>query len=141
MKIYRKKRALTLLEIMIVIMLIGLIGSVIGVNMKRSMDEGRVFKTKRAQEQIRDILTLEVARGTPVDEVIEHRREYLDHSGLVKNGENFLKDGWNQEFVVKSDGRNGNIIVSSERLKAYEQKKRAKLGKTATPDETEEDDE
>ncbi len=54
---------MTLLEIMIVIVLIGLIGSVIGFNMKGSLDEGRAFKTRQAQEQIQDILMLEVARG------------------------------------------------------------------------------
>ena len=41
----QKKRALTLLEIMIVIVLIGIIGSVIGVNMKGSLDAGKAFKS------------------------------------------------------------------------------------------------
>jgi prepilin-type N-terminal cleavage/methylation domain-containing protein len=130
MQIRRKKRALTLLEIMIVIVLIGLIGSVIGVNMKGSLDEGRAFKTRQAQEQIQDILMLEVARGTPIDEVIAKREEYLENSGLVKKAKAFLRDGWGQEFLVKEDGRkNGNISVVSERLKAYNRKKNEKLGK------------
>ena len=48
MKKKKKQYALTLIEIMIVIVLIGLIGSVIGANMKGSLDEGKAFKTKYA---------------------------------------------------------------------------------------------
>jgi general secretion pathway protein G len=132
MRIRRKKRTLTLLEIMIVIVLIGLIGSVIGVNMKGSIDEGRAFKTEKAQEQIQDILMLEVARGTPIDDVIDKREEYLANSGLVKNPKKFLKDGWNEDFEVRVDGRsNETIIVSSAKLRQYKQRKREKLGKAA----------
>lgn len=130
MKTRRKKRALTLLEIMIVIMLIGLIGSVIGVNMKGSLDKGRVFKTKKAQEQIRDILMLEVAQGTPIEEVVTERRKYLEASGLVKKADDLLKDGWGQEFEVKVGGRaHEDITVFSARLKRYEDKKNEKLGR------------
>ncbi|MBS0621276.1 MAG: type II secretion system protein [Verrucomicrobia bacterium] len=132
----RKKRPLTLLEIMIVIMLIGLIGSVIGVNMKGSLDEGRAFKTERAIEQIKDVLMLEVARGTPAHEVIEKKEAYLANSGLVKNPKKFLNDGWDEPFqVYLSETSPDKILVKSERLKAYKAKKNAKLGKTGDLDE------
>ena len=135
MKIHRRKRTLTLLEIMIVIVLIGLIGSVIGVNMKGSLDEGRAFKTRQAQEQIADILMLEVARGADIDTVVERRKLYLDNSGLVKNSEKFLKDGWGIEFDVKVS--KSTIKVTSEKLKAYDLKKRQKLGKPIDEDQDE----
>ena len=51
-----KKRSVTLLEMMIVITLIGLIASVIGYNMKGSLDRGKAFKTEESQKQIKDIL-------------------------------------------------------------------------------------
>ena len=136
----RRKRPLTLLEIMIVIVLIGLIGSVIGFNMKGSLDEGRAFKSIQAREQIKDILMLEVARGTPIDEVIQNKEKYLENSGLVKDPKKILLDGWNQPFDIRLDGRGTDkIIVSSERLKAYEQKKREKLGKPALAQDADED--
>jgi general secretion pathway protein G len=139
MRIYKKKRTLTLLEMMIVIVLIGLIGSVIGFNMKGSLDEGRAFKTRKAREQIQDILMLEVARGVPAAEVVQDKQKYLANSGLVKNPAALLKDGWNQDFEVKVDGRsNERIIVSSAKLTAYEQNKSAKLGRTVV--ETVEDE-
>jgi general secretion pathway protein G len=137
MKIHRKKRTLTLLEIMIVIMLIGLIGSVIGVNMKGSLDQGRAFKTQQARDQIQDILTLQMAHGTSATEVVAKRAEYLTVSGLVKDPKKFLIDGWGQEFDV-SVNHIGDIVVSSERLKAYERKKREKVGKKHDDDTTEE---
>lgn len=133
MKTRRKKRTLTLLEIMIVIVLIGLIGSVIGFNMKGSLDEGRAFKTRQAQEQIQDILMLEVARGALIDTVIADREKYLANSGLVKGDpKKFLRDGWGNEFEVKVSGKSADeIIVTSTKLKAYDHKKKEKLGKSA----------
>jgi type II secretory pathway pseudopilin PulG len=139
MKTLKKKRSLTLLEIMIVIVLIGLIGSVIGVNMKGSLDEGRAFKTRQAQEQIKDILMLEVARGTPLEKVIENKEAYLANSGLVKNPKKFLKDGWEEEFEVKVGGQGKDqISVTSAKLKAYDRKKNDKLGKNAQEAQEEE---
>lgn len=137
----QKKRALTLLEIMIVIVLIGIIGSVIGVNMKGSLDEGKAFKSTQAMQQIQDILMLEVARGTSIDEVIKSPEKYLAASGLVKEPSKFLKDGWGTPFVIRADGRgNGNIIVKSEKLTAYKDKKNKKLGITEQPNEDEDVD-
>lgn len=129
MKTRRKKRSLTLLEIMIVIVLIGLIGSVIGVNMKGSLDEGRAFKSRQAAEQIKDILMLEVARGAPIDKVVRDRQGYLQHSGLVKDAKKFLKDGWSKDFEVTFV--DDEIEVRSAALEAYEQKQKSKLKKSS----------
>ncbi len=127
MKLKRKKRALTLIEIMIVIVLIGLIGSVVGVNMKGSLDEGKAFKTRQAKEQIADILMLEVARGAPMEKVIKEPKKYLADSGLVKKPDDFVKDGWGVPFDIREDEDiPGNIVVDSARLTAYEKGKKTK---------------
>jgi general secretion pathway protein G len=128
MKPKKKKHALTLLEIMIVIVLIGLIGSVIGFNMKGSLDEGKAFKTRQAQDQITDILMLEVARGVPIDQVVKAPIRYLDHSGLIKNPKEFVKDGWGVLFDITVDTSGHTIEVNSDKLTAYEKKKKEKLG-------------
>ena len=128
------------MEIMIVIVLIGLIGSVIGVNMKGSLEEGRAFKTRQAMDQIKDILMLDVARGVPIQEVVDKREAYLANSGLVKNAEKFLKDGWGQPFEVKVNARtHADIIIKSASLKAHDRKKSDKLGELIA--ETDEDTE
>lgn len=122
----RQKRSLTLLEIMIVIVLIGLIGSVIGFNMKGSLDAGKAFKTTQAQEQILDILTLEVAKGYSPEEVVKEPAKALDRSGLIKGkGKAYIKDGWGQPFEIKLNDK-GVIKVESAALKAYDAKKKAK---------------
>jgi type II secretory pathway pseudopilin PulG len=123
----RKKQSLTLLEIMIVIVLIGLIGSVIGVNMKGSLDQGRAFKTEKAQEQIHDILMLEVARGSTVDQVVDNAEGHLSASGMVKDAKKFMKDGWGEAFEIKANGT--DITVNSNKLKLHKQKRSAKIGK------------
>lgn len=116
-----KKRSITLLEIMIVIFLIGLIGSVIGFNMKGSMDKGRAFKTQRAREQILDILELQLSdSGVTVDKLVEDPAKYLKASGMVKNPDALLKDGWGQNFEIIQ--RKNGIKVYSKKLEAYEKK-------------------
>ncbi len=129
----RKKQSLTLLEIMIVIFLIGLIGSVIGYNMKGSLEEGKAFKTERAQEQVYDILMLEVAQGAPIDEVIKNPESYLNHSGIAKKPKSLLKDGWNNLFEITAKGQ--NIVVRSEALKSYRARKKAKINNSKQVEE------
>jgi general secretion pathway protein G len=124
----KKKYALTLLEIMIVIVLIGLIGSVIGYNMKGSLDEGRAFKTEYAINQITDILMLEVAKGEEtIESVIEQKEIHLRNSGLVKDVRKLLKDGWGAPFEITTDG--SSIAVSSINLDKYKAIKDKRLGK------------
>ena len=60
----KKQRPMTLLEIMIVIFIIGIIGSVIGYNMKGSLEEGKAFKTQEGIKQLYEIFHLEMAKGT-----------------------------------------------------------------------------
>lgn len=114
----KKKQALTLLEIMIVIVLIGLIGSVLGFSMKGSLDKGKVFKTERAMQLIEDTLMLEIAKGASIRDILDHPEVYLQNSGMVKNAENVLKDGWGVPFKIEE--KDGQIIVISERLEAIQ---------------------
>lgn len=121
----KRKNALTLLEVMIVIVLIGIIGSVIGFNMKGSLDEGRAFKTRQAQEQIHDILMLEVAAGALLQDVVASPEYYLEHSGLIKDGNKYVKDGWGIKFDIKLDDKiKDKLIVHSEHLEEYERKRK-----------------
>lgn len=121
---YRKqKKAFTLLEIMIVILLIGLIGSVIGYNMKGSLDEGRAFKTKQAIVQIKDILELELAKNDSltISQIVAEPEKYLALSGLVKNPDKMLMDGWGAKLVISAD--NDTIKITSTNLETYNTKK------------------
>ena len=106
-----RKRFVTLIEIMIVIFLISLIGGVIGYNMKGSLEKGRAFKTEQAINQIDDILQLEAAKGELTNSQIAARAQaVLENSGLVKNSEEFIKDGWGKKFEIKANGDNFEIF-------------------------------
>ncbi|MGL4540825.1 MAG: type II secretion system protein [Candidatus Rhabdochlamydia sp.] len=127
----KKKQALTLLEIMIVIVLIGLIGSVLGFSMKGSLDKGKIFKTERAMQLIEDTLMLEVAKGASIDDVIVNAKTYLENSGMVKNAENILKDGWGVPFKIKE--KDDQIVVTSKRLTAIQAEKEMQAPKNDDP--------
>ena len=130
----RQKRNLTLLEIMIVIVLIGLIGSVIGFNVKGSLDEGKAFKTEQAQEQIKDILLLEVAKGMSLEDAVAQKEEILHNSGLIKNPEAFLKDGWGIPFRIWLGGQgNQDLFVRSDKFESYQQTKKNRLKSSNNP--------
>jgi type II secretory pathway pseudopilin PulG len=124
MKMQTKKRHFSLLEIMIVIFLIGLIGGTIGYNMKGSLDKGRVFKTEESIRQIEDILQLQVAEGTEINEVAANPEEYLNRSGLVKDSSKLLHDGWGGEIDVSVV--NDELRVKSKNLEIYNKKKKKK---------------
>jgi len=128
----KKKSAITLLEIMIVIFLIGLIGSVIGYNVKGSLEEGKAFRSEQGAARLRDILLMEVANGTSAEEVVSNPKFYVKKSGLVSNPDKLLKDGWGHpyEIVAKNEY---DLDVES---KAYERYK-AKKNKMPSPKEKE----
>jgi type II secretory pathway pseudopilin PulG len=116
-----KKRAITLLEIMIVIFLIALIGGVVGYNMKGSMDKGKAFKTKEAMSRVKEILYLVASENNQdVKEVIADPGKFLEKSGIVKNVDALLVDGWGKKFIIEE--KKGEIIVYSDALEAYEKK-------------------
>jgi len=130
----KKKRAFTLLEIMIVIFLIGIIGSVIGYNMKGSLDKGKAFKTQQAKLKIKDILELEMAKGVSPEKIIKSPEQYLKASRLVKNPDRMIKDGWGEKFDVSLKD-NGELNIRSTKYSSW------KRGQTLTRGEDVESEE
>ncbi len=133
----KKRRHITLLEIMIVIFLIGIIGSVIGYNMKGSLDKGKVFRTKESIKQVHDLLLLQVAEGADINDVAIDPLKYLEKSGLAKNPKELIKDGWgyrlNCEYVKSAN----DIVITSKGLSEYEMKKGKKEKKLKETEEYE----
>lgn len=115
----RKKRYMSLLEIMIVILLIGVITSVVGFNVKGSLEKGKVFKTEQAIVQIKDLLLLEVAHGASMDDVIAAPAQALRNSGVPKDADELILDGWGERFTVEATYNNTDIRVTSRRLDNY----------------------
>lgn len=133
----RKKRSITLLEIMIAILIIGLIGGVLGYQMKGSLDEGKAFKSREGSSKLESILNLQIAfqdwdpsklesrKGSYVDE--QYLKGCLESSGMIKDVSKMVVDGWGRPYNIKYQGQ--QIVVRSTSLEAYERAKKSKINR------------
>ncbi len=117
MKIKRRS-PLTIIEIMIVIFIISIVGGVMSHNMKGSLVKGRAFKTETASREAYDILSLELASGTTVTEILAEPSKVLMGSGLVKTTKKLLQDGWGNDFQLYAVGGD-DFILYSEKWTTY----------------------
>ncbi len=117
----KKKRPMTLLEIMVVIFIIGIIGSVVGYNMRGSMKKGKEFKTARAAEKLKEILLLECDLNNDDPSTItwneDEVRNRLRKSGMVKDIDSLMKDGWGEAFVISYNTENESFELTSSHYK------------------------
>lgn len=121
-----KKRALTLLEVMIVIFLITLITGVIGYNMKGSLDKGKKFRSLQAKEQLHDMLLMCLAEGTiPPEEIAQEPLKAVKKIGLAKNPDKLVVDGWGAPFTVKMTSDHKDFNITSSNSKLYEKQEEA----------------
>ncbi len=97
----KRRHALTLIEIMIVIVLIGIITSVIGFNLKGTLKKGKDFKTEKVKEKIKNALSIEAEmEGITLDKSIERDAaiNLLVRSGFFgttkEECEKNCQDGW-----------------------------------------------
>jgi hypothetical protein len=117
-----KKRALTLLEIMIVIFLITLITGAIGYNMKGTLDRGRAFRTEQAKTQLHDLLLICMEEGVKPDELIKEPAANLKRFNLAKNSEKLVQDGWGSDFVIQYNQSKHDFKISSPAYDRYKKK-------------------
>lgn len=121
----QRKRAVTLIEIMIVILLIGIIGGALAFNMRGSLDKGKVFKTQTTQARVYDILMLKASEeDLTMEEVAENWVSHVKTSPLVKKGTDLTRDGWNQKISVRVVDE--EIDVYSPGLANYKKKHESK---------------
>ena len=122
------KRALTLIELMIVILLITLVTGVVGYNMKGSLDRGKAFRTEAAIEQLHDLLILIATenRDLTLEKLValdfETLSKKLKNTGLAKNPDELLKDGWGNRFELKLSKSKKDVEIISERHAEYKKK-------------------
>lgn len=113
------KRAFTLLEIMIVILLITIITGAIGYNMKGTLEKGKAFRTERAKEQLHDLLLYCYADLKDTDQILKNVEKAIVTTGLAKNPQELMKDGWGVPFEIKATKNKNDFIIHSERLESY----------------------
>lgn len=110
-----KKRALTLMEIMIVIFLITLIGGAIGYNVKGSLSKGKKFKTEQAKSQLEDILELCLQDGMNPNEFLNNKVRTLKQYSIAKDPEKLLKDGEGKDFNITYNAQKKSFTVEVAR--------------------------
>jgi len=115
-----KKRALTLLEVMIVIFLITLITGVIGYNMKGSLDKGKKFRSIQAKEQLHDMLLMCLAEGKKPEDISKDPLKMVKELGLAKNPDKLVLDGWGAPFKVAMTSDHKDFTITSANSKLYE---------------------
>ncbi len=128
---YRQvKRAISLLEILIVIFLIGIISTVVAVNLSGSLNKGKAFKSKQMKQQLEEVFTLALMQDSDItpEDIKANPEKFLRDSPLIKDPKNALLDGWNKPFEI-SITKDDEIKVSSSNLDSYEKKQKKNKGK------------
>lgn len=109
-----KKRPITLIEIMIVILLIGLVGGALAYNMRGGLQEGRKFKTEQAKNRVRDILEFEFANGNMTGDEMAQQWEQIVIKSPLGNKE-ITTDGWKRPFTVTFSPTTGFTVEQQTR--------------------------
>jgi type II secretory pathway pseudopilin PulG len=113
------KKALTLLEIMIVIFLITLITGAIGYSMKGTLEKGKAFRTEQGMEQLHDLLLMCLAEGDKGPDIVANPAARLKHYALAKNPEKIILDGWGNPYKIEFKRQRNDFEISSASLNAY----------------------
>jgi general secretion pathway protein G len=118
----RKRHPITLLEVMIVVLLIGLIGGVLSYNLKGTMERGKKFRTEQGIARLKEILELEIERGkVDVDKLtkdLDYVKDIVRESGFIppNNIDTFVMDGWKEPYYITYTNENQTLHVSSHTL-------------------------
>lgn len=115
----KKRRNITLIEIVIVMFLIAMITGVIAYNYTGTLEKGKAFKTEMGIERLTTVLNLSAAEHPTLLDNIEGKwKEVVRSSPLVNKPDELIHDGWGYEYRVNVDN-SGNIEVSSAKLDEY----------------------
>ena len=115
----KKRRLITLIEIVIVMFLIAMITGVIAYNYTGTLEKGKAFKTEMGIERLTTVLNLAAAEHPSLLDNIESKwKEEITTSPLVNKPDDLIYDGWGNEYRVGIDN-NGNIHVVSSKYEEY----------------------
>jgi general secretion pathway protein G len=120
----KSKKGLTLIEVMIVMLILGLISGLFMYNMKGSLEEGKAFKTEQASLQLQQILSMQIAMGVDPSRVNEDPAAVLASSKMFKDPKTMLKDGWGNPYSILVD-QDGEVFVTSQKFLEYTEKQKS----------------
>ena len=125
----KRKRSITLIEMIIVMILIATITGAVAYNYRESLNEGRAFKTKEAMSRIETIMAIYFAENPDAAQRYQQNdwQVIVSNSPLVKNPKDFMVDGWGKPYkveVVTSETGQVDIRVTSDEFNKYDSKKK-----------------
>lgn len=106
----RFERGLTLIEVMIVIAILGLLATVVVVNVVGQLDDAKVDAADLKLNQIQNAITsYQIKNGTPNDlkQLLNPKRG----TPIIKKEKDLL-DPWDSEIVYKKKGRKNYTLIS-----------------------------
>jgi type II secretory pathway pseudopilin PulG len=112
---HKKRRFMTLIEILVVMILIGMISAAVLVNVQGGLEKGKEFKNQQKTHQIQQILMLEsLEQGISLEEVVESWKDVIGKSYQFKKEDETKRflDMWGKELQVHVE--NGEIIVETQ---------------------------
>lgn len=118
---HKKRHALTLVEIMLVIVLIGVVGGALAFNLKGALDHGRGFKTKEIKKKIDAIVNIAAAEKDDSD-ILSTWSQIVSESPLVKiktDAQKGIVDGWGNPFSLEYDADLEQFVATSPRIDAH----------------------
>lgn len=109
----KKRRFVTLIEMMIVMFIISMIIGILGYNYRGFLEKGKAFKTKAGLEKLEDWLSLYVAENpSKLSDIENEWKDVVKESPIVKNPNDLLYDGWGEPYEVTVE--DGEIVVKSQ---------------------------
>ncbi len=104
---------------MIVITIISIVGGLMTYNLKGSLAKGRSFKSEAASKEAYDILTLQLSTDSNLTQILDDPHSVLRGSGLVKNANTVMRDGWGNDFQAIQIADSDDFILYSEKWINY----------------------
>ncbi len=114
---YTKRHALTLIEVMLVIALIGIVGGALAFNLRGALDRGKAFKTEETHKKIEAILSIAAVEDDPTTVLSQWDTVVADSPIVkVKKIKKNILDAWGSPFKVTLDPNDGSFLVSSANI-------------------------
>lgn len=119
----KKRNTLTLIEIMLVVILIGIVGGALAFNLKGAVEKGKRFKTEETKKKLDSIINLALLEGNSPENIEENWFEYVKQSPLIKTSskQKNILDGWGKPFTVKMNQNDYSLVAFSDNIDADEE--------------------
>ncbi len=101
----RVARGMTLIEVMVVLVILGLIASAVAVNVMGRLEQARIDRAKNDVRQIADQLDAFKAMRGRYPSTEEGLNVLITEKFLKPNADGKLKDPWNREYIYLFPGQ------------------------------------